>query len=109
MDFNEYQRAAEVTDQSNGNTDHEKLMYYALGIAGESGELVDKIKKGIRNGWTIDRIRDEVVKEGGDVLWYLAGICRFLGIEFGYLPEGNLDKILDRQKRGVLLSEGDDR
>lgn len=109
MYFNIYQQESAETDMENGETANEKLMYYALGIAGESGELVDKIKKGVRNGWTPERLREEIIAEGGDVLWYLAGICRFMGIEMRELPQHNLQKLRDRKERGVIKSEGDNR
>jgi NTP pyrophosphatase (non-canonical NTP hydrolase) len=109
MDFNEYQKesrkTAEYSDQGNN------YLYPLLGLAGESGEVVEKFKKMIRNndGVMTDEIKDSIKKELGDLLWYVAQICTEIGIELDDVASTNIEKLLSRSKRGVINSEGDDR
>lgn len=83
-----------------------EVMYLGLGLADEAGEVVGKIKKIFRDN-TLDK--EAIAKELGDVYWYLAGICNFLG----YSPEEvmymNWEKLASRQERGVLGGSGDNR
>lgn len=90
------------------------LVYVALGLA-EAGEVQEKVKKAIRE----DDVSylNEIPAEAGDVLWYLARVSEELRqideVSFdGTLADiasGNLDKLFDRQERGVLEGSGDDR
>lgn len=82
-------------------------VYYALGLAGEAGELADKIKKAWRNQKPLDNIA--VLRELGDVLWYLTAIAVHLGSSLEEVAAMNIDKLADRAARGVIKSEGDDR
>lgn len=113
MNLNEYQVAATKTAEypmlgSN-------LIYPALGLAGESGEVVDKIKKLWRNkGQTSghelsqdDRIA--LAKEIGDTLWYVAALANELGYPLSDIARMNIEKLTDRKARGVVKSEGDNR
>ena len=111
MDFNEYQRLASQTATFEGKQEEFKLMYLTLGIAGEAGEIAEKIKKAIRNdNGVIDDEKRELLKmEIGDVLWYLSQLARVLNIPFEETAQANITKILDRQARGVLKSTGDTR
>lgn len=90
----------------------EALTYPALGLCGEAGEVAEKIKKRIRDG-KFDP--DELHKEIGDVLWYLAALCRDLTEEYkadyslSAAAEKNITKLKDRQNRGVLKGSGDNR
>jgi NTP pyrophosphatase (non-canonical NTP hydrolase) len=90
-------------------------LYPALGLAGEAGETVDKIKKLWRNkGKTEgDQLesdeRQELIKEIGDVLWYLAALATELGYPLEAVAMLNIQKLQDRQARGVIKSEGDNR
>lgn len=81
--------------------------YLALGICGEAGEVAEKIKKALRKGEPIPR--EEVVKELGDVLWYVAMMADYLGYELSAVAGKNLAKLADRKVRGVLKGAGDDR
>ncbi len=111
MDFDEYQKQASQTATFNKDDADYIRMYLSMGLAGESGEVVEKVKHVIRdvNGVLTDEKREEIKKEIGDVLWYLSQLSRVLGISFQEAAELNITKILDRQKRGVLKSEGDNR
>jgi NTP pyrophosphatase (non-canonical NTP hydrolase) len=111
MEFNEYQKLATHTGTFSGLQAEYALMYVCLGLAGESGELIEKIKKGIRNheGVFDDEARRLIKLEIGDVLWYLSQIARMLDIPFDDAASANIKKLEDRAARGVLKSEGDTR
>lgn len=111
MDFNQYQAQATKTATYDPSDKMYALMYLSLGLAGESGEAIDKIKKIIRNdnGVLSDEKREELKKEFGDVLWYLAQFARVLDYKFSDFAEANLNKLSDRQARGAIKSEGDNR
>jgi|ERR1017187_9265527 NTP pyrophosphatase (non-canonical NTP hydrolase) len=113
MDFNKYQEEAWETaqyPQSGAN-----MVYPALGLAGEAGEVAEKIKKlwrnqGITNGTLItDNEAIELAKELGDVLWYISALAKELEIPLEDVAQMNLDKLHDRAARGVIKSEGDNR
>lgn len=82
-------------------------VYQCLGLAGEAGEFVDKIKKAWRNGTPLDR--DAALRELGDVLWYLTAIAVELGSSLAEVAQMNIAKLADRAARGVIKSEGDER
>ena len=86
-------------------------VYPALGIAGESGEVVEKIKKIFRDqqGIVSTEQRQAVAKELGDVLWYLAQLATELDLELNQVAQDNLDKLLSRQQRDQLHGSGDNR
>lgn len=93
------------------------LLYPALGLAGEAGETVDKIKKfwrdfGITSGQDKKLTQTQIVallKECGDALWYIAAIASELDINLSYVAGMNIDKLEDRKARGVTSGEGDNR
>jgi len=107
MNFNDYQ------DQANDTAiypNESRLVYPALGLTGEAGEVADKIKKLIRDKRTFDALeRIEIAKEVGDVLWYVAALARDLGVDMDTMARMNLDKLRDRAKRGVVGGSGDNR
>ena len=78
---------------------------------GEAGGVQGKIKKIIRdNGGIITQeATEEIKKELGDVLWYIASMCDNLGITLKDVATGNIEKLRDRNKRGVLEGSGDNR
>jgi NTP pyrophosphatase (non-canonical NTP hydrolase) len=91
------------------------LIYPALGLAGESGEVAEKIKKLWRNqgqtgasGLSAEK-REELVKELGDVLWYVNAMCREMGVTMDEVAAKNAAKLSDRAARNVIKSEGDNR
>jgi NTP pyrophosphatase (non-canonical NTP hydrolase) len=87
------------------------LTYPALGLAGEAGEVAEHAKKAIRDdgGLVTDGRRQAMAKELGDVLWYVSQIASELGLELEEIAQANLEKLLSRQRRGVLSGSGDDR
>ncbi len=108
MTFDEYQQAARATAMYPQDL---KLIYPALGLAGETGEVVDHIKKVIRdNNREVNAERRELIaKELGDVLWYMASIAADLGMTLNEVAELNIKKLKDRAARGVLQGAGDNR
>jgi NTP pyrophosphatase (non-canonical NTP hydrolase) len=87
------------------------LAYPALGLAGEAGEVAEHAKKAIRDdgGTVSDKRRAAMAKELGDVLWYVAQLASELKLDLNEIAEQNLNKLLSRQRRGVLSGSGDDR
>lgn len=114
MKFDEYQKQAITTDAYGGGPKpigSEAFINKLLGLCGESGEVADKFKKIFRNnaGVMSEGDKAEIVKELGDVLWYLNAIASYLEVSLDDLAQKNLDKLFDRKSRGVIKSAGDNR
>lgn len=109
MTFSAFQKAAITTAIYPGRG--KNLIYPVLGLAGESGEVSEKVKKIIRDdgGEVTTEKREQIAKELGDVLWYVAAICDELRLDMGAVAEGNLAKLAARQARGTLTGSGDNR
>jgi len=109
MNFEEYQKQSRTTAMypNLGNN----FIYPVLGLAGESGEVSEKIKKVIRDdgGVVSDIKREEIKKELGDVLWYIAQICTELNLSMEEVAKFNLEKLFSRKERGVITGSGDNR
>jgi NTP pyrophosphatase (non-canonical NTP hydrolase) len=108
VDLAEYQRLSRRTAEYPREA---WLTYPALGLAGEAGEVAEHAKKAIRDdaGQVTDERRAAMAKELGDVLWYVSQLATELGLELDQIAETNLEKLLSRQRRGVLSGSGDDR
>jgi NTP pyrophosphatase (non-canonical NTP hydrolase) len=108
MSFEEYQeQAVKTAIYGAGST----IIYPALGLGNEAGEVLGKIKKVLRDNdgvYTPDK-KAEIAAEVGDVLWYMAALCRDLGIQLEHVAESNLVKLRDRQARNVIQGSGDNR
>jgi NTP pyrophosphatase (non-canonical NTP hydrolase) len=89
----------------------EKFIYPLLGLLGETGEVSEKIKKLFRDdgGKLTSERKEEIVKELGDVLWYMAQLSTELGIKFSNVASGNLKKLSLRKTHGTLHGDGDNR
>ena len=87
------------------------LLEKVLGLPGEAGEAADKFKKILRdkNGVISLAERDEIVKELGDVLWYVAMIAEYLEVPLSEVARANIDKLESRFKRNKIHGEGDNR
>jgi NTP pyrophosphatase (non-canonical NTP hydrolase) len=111
LTLNEYQDMASTTATYRQNPSS-LVVYPALGL-GEAGEVQGKIKKLIRDGDGVESVTPEQAKaiayEIGDVLWYCAALAGDLGFELGDIAQANLDKLFDRQERGVIGGSGDNR
>ena len=117
MNFNEYQNQAIRTDVAHNATTkssrYNGYMEKALGLAGETGEVLEIIKKMIRDKGgvfeTTQEDREKLKKELGDVLWYLSAIARYNDIKLEDIAKTNLEKLASRQRRDKIHGSGDDR
>ena len=104
MNPNEYQKAALRTESSDSisevfNTDVKhidivRLLNGAAGLCGESGEVMDLIKKHLFQGHELDK--EHVAKELGDVAWYLAVAADAIGYDLEFILKMNIDKLRSR-------------
>lgn len=110
---NEYQKKAKVYDLNSSQGEIFSLGFIEkiLGLVGESGETADKIKKILRDkkGDLSMEDKNEIVKELGDITWYVAMIAESLGVEFSEVLRLNIEKLESRKNRGKLSGEGDNR
>lgn len=85
--------------------------YPALGLGGEVGEVLNKVKKIMRDhdGQITDEYREALKKELGDVLWYVAALASELDLDLDEIAQLNLEKLASRKERGVLSGDGDNR
>lgn len=109
MNFQEYQEQSRKTAVYPNVGDN--VVYPVLGIAGESGEVAEKVKKILRekNGVVEEGSKQEIAKELGDLLWYMSQLATELGISFDEVAQKNIMKTQSRMERGVLLGDGDNR
>ncbi|NQV89964.1 nucleoside triphosphate pyrophosphohydrolase family protein [Candidatus Uhrbacteria bacterium] len=109
MEFTQYQEKAQTTAQY---PNIGKNPYYpALGLGGETGEVLNKIKKIMRDhdGIITDEFRADLKKELGDVLWYVSALASELDLDLNDIAEANIEKLFSRKERGVLKGSGDNR
>ena len=106
MNFSEYQERANETAIY---PEEYKLTYPTLGLAGEAGEVADKVKKIIRDGLSLAEEKESIAKELGDVLWYVAAVARDIGYSLEVIAEMNIEKLESRKERGALQGNGDNR
>ncbi len=87
------------------------LLSQVFGLVGESGEVAEKFKKLIRDkqGKLSDEDKQEILKELGDILWYVNTVANLLGSSLEEVAQKNLDKVLSRKERGVTKGSGDNR
>ena len=107
--LNYYQRQAAKTAIY---PDSHKIIYPALGLAGEAGEVANKVKKFVRDGYDVEGFelkKGELASEIGDVLWYCATLANDIGYNLQHIAQGNIAKLNDRAKRGKIGGDGDNR
>lgn len=118
MTFEEYQDKAASTAlyptcfvEGEDEDNDVAWVYPAFGLVGETGELIEKLKKIIRNnnGEIRPEQYEDLEKELGDVLWYLSALCSELGLDLDEVAEKNIKKLQYRMERDVIKSEGDNR
>lgn len=110
MTLDEYQAQALKTAVTNPDPLMDKTIW-AMGVAGEAGEVVEKWKKIVayHEGKVTKDDLAELEKELGDVVWYIAVMAHSLGLSFDEMMQKNLKKLADRQKRNVIKGKGDNR
>jgi len=109
MNFQEYQEKSRKTAiYPNAG---ENYVYPTIGLAGETGEVSEKIKKVIRdkNGVVDEETKEAIKKELGDVLWYVSQLATELGLSLDDIAENNIEKLYSRLDRGVINGNGDNR
>jgi len=108
MDLNEYQiKSAERAIYGNDM----KIIYPALGLANEAGEVLGKIKKVLRDnkGVYTAELKEAIAFELGDTLWYCAVLARDIDYDLDTVAQMNVNKLEDRRKRNVIHGSGDNR
>lgn len=113
MNLNDYTKQALTTlsdDYSYGDITPQ-LMGMVLGLSDESGEVLGKFKKLLRDkkGVLTDEDKKEIAKEIGDILWYVSSVTHLLGYTLDEVAQMNLDKLASRKERGKLSGSGDNR
>jgi len=94
MTGNEYQKLAMRT----ANPECKELSNVGLGLAGEAGECADEIKKHLYHGHPLDR--EKLLKELGDLMWYIALGCTVLDAQLDDVMETNIRKLMARYPHG---------
>lgn len=119
MELNEYQKKAMTTCMESSNN----FSYMFLNLVGEVGEFASKIGKAIRKEQVIVNDNQivfnefptcieqekELMKEAGDILWQLSGLCTVMGWDLEDIAQENLNKLKSRQERNVISGDGDNR
>ncbi|GAX03542.1 hypothetical protein IWT140_01147 [Secundilactobacillus pentosiphilus] len=90
MEFNDYQKAANRTLFGS----EQVLTNCALGLSSETGQVVDLVKQYTFQGESLDK--QKLVKEMGDVLWYLSQVAEWADIPFEDVASGNIDRLNKR-------------
>ncbi|MBX3036600.1 MAG: nucleoside triphosphate pyrophosphohydrolase family protein [Anaerolineales bacterium] len=109
MNFTDYQTKSRATAKypviGHG------VIYPTLGLVNEAGEVAGKIKKIFRDkdGLIGEAEKEALKAELGDVLWYIAQVCSELNLSMDEVAEANITKLLDRQARGKIQGDGDNR
>lgn len=88
------------------------LLYAALALNGEAGEVAEKVKRIVRGDYaelSVDEVRAKVQGELGDVLYCVCMVCAEMGLELNDVMLSSVIKFESRLKRGMLQGEGDDR
>lgn len=102
MDADTYQRLARRTlinrPDASYSDDQILLVWNALGLAGEAGELANLVKKAVFHQHGIDR--DKLADEIGDILWYIAALCTNLDISLSDVMQANIEKLKQRYPDG---------
>ena len=109
MTFEEYQKLSRET--AIYPDIGKNYIYPTLGLAGESGEVAEKVKKILRDneGIVDEEKKKEITKELGDVLWYLAQIASEIGVPLEEVASLNIEKLRSRFDRNKIKGSGDNR
>lgn len=107
MDFNEYQDISNSTSAYKDKQEIERTIVAVLGLAGESGEVADHLKKAVGQGHLLHV--DHIVRELGDILWYVAETASSLGISLNDVAERNVVKLAERYPDGFDTGRSQNR
>lgn len=100
-DYNQFVKGMKVYPEKHA------IVYPALGLAGEAGEIAEKVKKWLRGDRELDK--DALLSELGDPLWYITSLADDLGYTLQDVINRNVEKLSSRKERGVLKGSGDNR
>lgn len=106
MQINEYQGLAMRTRNNELSADYQ-LLNGALGLAGESGEIADLVKKHLMQGHPLDI--EHIAKELGDVCWYIAATATAIGCDMETIMKMNIDKLRKRYPEGFSSEQSQNR
>lgn len=119
VNLDDYQYSAIRTAVYPGAQGPIGLLYTALGLGNEAGEVLGKVKKLVRddnsdillthNMKVSEEKKAAIAGELGDVLWYAAMVATELGLSLNDIAYENIQKLADRKERGVLTGDGDNR
>lgn len=86
-------------------------VYPSLGLSEEAGEVAGKFAKAVRdnNGVIDDERREAIIKELGDVTWFVAELCTLLNVSLEEVMVKNIEKLESRRERNVIHGSGDNR
>jgi NTP pyrophosphatase (non-canonical NTP hydrolase) len=85
------------------------IIYCALKLAGEAGEVSEKIGKAIRDNGAYDEVTGELALAPENVTWYITALAAELGSTLEEVIETNVEKLKSRRARGVIQGSGDNR
>ena len=106
MNANEYQRLAMTTLNKDLNK-KDVLINAVMGLCGESGEAIDIVKKHLHQGHELNK--DKLIKELGDIAWYLAEAAYALDVDLSEVLEGNINKLKARYSEGFSVDKSVNR
>ena len=106
MTLNEYQKKASKTAVY---PELYAFPYLATGLASEAGEVAGLVSKEIRGDTGGGELNYKLVKELGDVLWFVAQMATELKVDLEFIAETNVRKLTSRAERGKIQGSGDDR
>lgn len=106
MEGKRYQELAMVT-LNKELTKKDMLVNGVMGLNGESGEVIDVVKKHLFQGHELDKTKIE--EELGDVMWYVAEICEALDLSLDDVLAKNINKLQKRFKNGFTKEESINR
>jgi NTP pyrophosphatase (non-canonical NTP hydrolase) len=111
MTFDEYQKIALTTAHQTYTDPTLQNSIWAMGIVGEAGEVIEKWKKIIayKDGKIAHQDTEELKKELGDVIWYIAVLADSLGLSLDEVMSLNVTKLASRKSRGAIKGSGDNR
>lgn len=112
MNIKDYQNGTRRTDRESYDevklTENQKrILHHSIGIAGESGELVDAVKKHIFYGHELDVVN--LKEEAGDLLWYISNLLYSIDSSLEEVMEMNHEKLKKRYAKGFSEKEAKDR
>ena len=100
MTPNEYQKLA-MTTLNSALSPKDVLINGVMGLCGESGEVIDLVKKHLHQGHELDK--EKLIRDLGDVCWYIAEIATALDVPLEQVMQGNIDKLRARYPEGFSV------